>query len=162
MEEVIQKILLEFAEKVKKQYQMALDENNVNYTGKLRNTIEIEIDVNGDVYSVYLKLTDEYGIVETGRKAAFAPIAPLQMWVAKKIPQSQRLVNPKTNKIPTDKNLAFAISKSMSRKGIEGKHLLKQTLDEVDVKDVVNKINEAIGREINEYAIGIMEEELNK
>ena len=105
-----------------------------------------------DVYRIEnsdtdFELEEYWRFVERGRKAGSKqpPIAPIEKWIKIKpiVPR------PRNGKIPSTKQMAFAISKSIGKNGIKGKYPLSNTLKSTNVTNIVDQIKSTIIEKIN-------------
>lgn len=126
-------------------YRYYLDTNGHNASGKLSNfTYDIEFDEKS--FRVYFNLESYWKWIEYGRKPGKQPpIDPIYDWIRIKpiIPKS------KNGKIPTSKQLAFAISKSIGDKGTSAKKPLKLALSSPEATNIIQQIKSTIIEEIN-------------
>jgi hypothetical protein len=82
--------------------------------------------------------------VEYGTKPHFPPIRAIEDWIRiKKI-----IPNSRNGKIPNTKQLAFAIAKSISKKGTKGKNLLTKTLKSGEMGDVIKNLKSELIHQI--------------
>ena len=153
----ILKVLNETAELMYNEYQSRLINNNINSSSELYNTLSFEVSNNEQAYLIKFYALDYWKNIEYGRKPGkFPNIGAIQKWIEIKpvIPK------PYKGKIPTPKELAYIISRSIAKKGIPAKNVLSYTLNEV-MKIQTDKIQKAIGNDY-QLQVGIMiQEELN-
>ena len=153
----ILKVLNETAELMYNEYQSRLINNNINSSSELYNTLSFEVSNNEQAYLIKFYALDYWKNIEYGRKPGkFPNIGAIQKWIEIKpvIPK------PYKGKIPTPKELAYIISRSIAKKGIPAKNVLSNTLNEV-MKIQTDKIQKAIGNDY-QLQVGIMiQEELN-
>lgn len=131
-------VLEQFAIEVRNLYQDNLILNDRFASGKLLNSVEYITHFGGKDYWVSLKLEDYWKFVEQGVngteqsqnspfsfKGDFVNVDAILNWIRVK----PILPTPKNGKkLPTPESLAWAISRSMARKGIEGSHDLEDAL----------------------------------
>lgn len=133
-------------EKLVDLYKYQLESNNHNTTKNLSNSIKYEIQFDGRIYEVNLLLEKYWKWLEYGRKPGKQPpIAPVEDWIKVKriIPRS---IN---GKVPTTKQLAFAISKSIGEHGTPAYKPLKKAMDSPEFTSIVQSIQNTIINEIN-------------
>lgn len=126
---------------------------NINTTGhsasrQLEQSAKYLCEFNGSLFEVYFVLEDYWKFLERGRKPGkFPPIDAIEEWIRVKpvIPSAY------SGRVPTTKQLAFLISRSIARNGTEPTQLLKSTLSE----------NEALIDMIAEELLNQLENELN-
>ena len=88
-------------------------------------------------YRIYLRLEDYWKYLEYGTKPHFPPIEKIAEWIRIKP------VLPRPNakgKLPTQKQLAFLIARSISVKGTKPTHTLQQTINEFQLSKKVKKL----------------------
>ena len=156
LNENILKVLNETAELYTKYYKSRLTNNNINSSSELSNTLDFEVTTNDKGYYIKFKALDYWKYVEYGRKAGkFPNLKAIERWIQIKpiIPR------PYKGKVPTAKELAYIIGRSIARKGIKPKNTLQYTLDEV-MKIQSEKLEKAIGNDYNLNVGIILTEEL--
>lgn len=123
-------------------YRTNLASNNVNATGKLGNTLSYEVVTGDGYYAVDLNIEDYWKYVEEGRAAGkFPPIDKIKDWIRIK----PIVPNIKNGKLPNIDQLAYLISRKIGTRGTQGKHILSNSIDELDI----NKIEEALTKDLN-------------
>lgn len=124
-------------EKLADLYRQQLQNSNINASGKLSNfTYDIEFD--GRTYIVYFLLEPYWKWVENGRKPGTPPpIKPIEEWVRVKL------------KVPSARKVAFAISKTIGKRGTKAKYPLKKTIESPQAKSITEEIKNTIISEIN-------------
>ena len=131
--EVLQNFLStldEYAEKAKELYKRKLTDKGINASYKLLNSVETTVKRNDDEFIVSINLEDYWVFVENGRKAGrFPPIDKILEWIRVKpvIPYSDS-----RGRIPTEESLAFLISRKIAEQGTEGRHVLAETVEELN------------------------------
>ena len=88
-------------------------------------------------YRIYLQLEDYWKYLEYGTKPHFPPVEKIAEWIRIKP------VLPRPNakgKLPTQKQLAFLIARSISKKGTKPTHTLQQTINEFQLSKKVKKL----------------------
>lgn len=152
----LEKVLREYAERVKATYQDYLNSEGVNASGSLRDSISIGVDVDGHRYDVFLNLNKYWKWIEGGRPPTQNNgDGELRRAILDWIRVKPVLPTPINGKLPTEEQLAYLISRKIHQEGYEGKGLLKQSQD--DNEEFLNNIQyamlEDIERDINEVLI---------
>lgn len=152
----LEKVLREYAERVKATYQDYLNSEGVNASGSLRDSISIGVDVDGHRYDVFLNLNKYWKWIEGGRPPTQNNgDGELRRAILDWIRVKPVLPTPINGKLPTEEQLAYLISRKIHTEGYEGKGLLKQSQD--DNEEFLNNIQyamlEDIERDINEVLI---------
>ena len=136
-------------------YKTLLEEDNKVASGDLLNSIQGEVRVDNNLYTFVINLNDywkflEYGVngtaVDNGSTYSFkgktVNTDAIEKWITVKgiVPHS---IN---NKVPSTKQLAYVISRSIARNGIKGGHYLNSSLQSTDF---INNIIEEFSKQIN-------------
>lgn len=129
----VTKALKRIGELIKVSYKFELFEKDVDATGKLSKNIVVKVKVKRRSYQVSLQLEDYWKYIEYGRRPGkFPPIDEILNWITvKPVPPIENSLG----QAPSERSLAFLISRKIAKDGIEGKHLLEASINEVlDVK----------------------------
>ena len=124
--------------------------------GKLANfTWTVAFDNN--LYQLQLMLPPEWKWVELGRRpsAKMPPVSAIENWIKVRqlVPQGRN------GKVPTTKQMAFAIAKKIQREGFyspnhQGKHVIEKSMNEADpfitqlCNLITNKMNSTVRSDI--------------
>lgn len=120
----------DYAEKAKELYKQKLTDKGINASYKLLNSVETVVRRNDDEFTVTINLEPYWYYVENGRKAGrFPPIDKILEWIRVKpvIPYSDS-----RGRLPTEEQLAFLISRKIAEQGTEPKHVLAETITELN------------------------------
>ena len=101
-------------------------------------------EYNGNLFQLFFNLQDYFQYAEYGRRPGkMPPVNKILQWIEFKhlVPRSNN------GRVPTTRQLAFAISKHIAKYGTQGKHLLQQTIDET-YDTLVDRLVEAIADKI--------------
>lgn len=150
-------VLNEYAEMFIQLYRQKLNEEGINASNNLYNSITSNIEVDGSSFEVQISLEDYWYYVEAGRKAGkFPPVDSIRNWITAKkiIPQPYILPNG-SQRIQNESQLSFLIGRKISQQGIIGKHIFSLTNEEV-YKQFYNKIQEALAVDIGEEVASII------
>lgn len=113
------------AQELLKDYKNGLQDHKAS--GNLLAQLSMNIIQDGTKFEIRLE-GPEYGIfLENGTKPHFPPMENILQWIRIKP------VLPRANangKLPTDKQLAYLISRKISRVGTEGIHLFDKVVDQ--------------------------------
>lgn len=116
-------------------------------SGKLVQSVDYEVKVDGDSYIVGLNLEEYWYYVENGRKAGkFPPVGNIMRWIKMKPVLPRPLKN---GKLPTEKQLAFLIGRKIANEGTEGKNVMARTIEEVN-NEMLMSIKMAILEDLTE------------
>lgn len=117
----------------------------------------VDVTYNGFTAIVQVNLVDYFKYVEEGRgPGKMPPVINILEWVKKKNILPRPLGN---GMLPTQESLAYAISKHISENGIEGKHILQETLTELNAR-YESLFQSALQEDFNNYS-NILLEKLN-
>lgn len=129
------------------EYKGRLDSEGITATGKLRDSVKYIINTSDREIELDLSLAEYWKYVENGRKAGrFPPINKIAEWIKAKpvIPE------PYNGKLPTEKQLAFLISRSIAENGIEGKKVLHNSIEDILDSGFWNELDDAVNEDISE------------
>ena len=122
----VEAVLQSFAEALCEQYKQNLKDND-RYTTlgtdtRLIDSVAAFVEAGASAYEVKLTLNDYWKYVEEDTKPHFPPREAILRWVQIKpvIPR------PYNGRIPSEKSLAFLISRKIAREGTKGTHDLAQ------------------------------------
>lgn len=136
-------------------YRSGLDAKNANASRDLYNSLNFEIKTGKQSISLDILLNDYWKYLEYGCKgtetsypeayypAHFPPTKAIEEWIKIKpvIPEQRN------GKLPTQKQLAYLISRSIYQKGIEPRFIFRDSVDDIweQLKDA---LNEAIEKDV--------------
>lgn len=132
-------------------YRNKLTDNNKNASKNLYNNLRFEVIITDEELKVVLYLENYYKYVEMGRRpnSKFPPIDKIEEWII------QKPIHPYPNSngtLPTTKQLAFLISRSIAVNGIEPTYYLSSTIEELEDK-YIPLLEEAIEEDAINYAL---------
>ena len=155
------KVLEEYGKEAETLYKAKITEGRPPYgtknaSGELLNSVRWGMRVNGRTYEVTLSLAEYWKYVEGGAqgretspfgavyRAHWPPVSAIREWIDIKpvIPRPGR-----NGRIPTKDQLAFLISRNISRHGIEPFPALSRTVEELNAK-YSERIAEAVSRDV--------------
>ena len=124
-------------------YRKKMDAADYNKQGELYN-FKWTTEWKDNLFEVYFELPLYFHFAENGRRPGkMPPVNKILQWIEFKhlVPRSNN------GRVPTTKQLAFAISKHISLHGTEGKHLFEKTLDDPSLDNLADKLVELITAE---------------
>lgn len=148
-------VLDEFGKQFIEAYRAGLDKKNANASKGLYNSLNFEVKIGKQSINLDILLNDYWKYLEYGCKgtetsypdayypAHFPPTKAIEEWIKiKPVTPEQR-----NGKLPTQKQLAFLIARSINRKGIEPRFIFRDAVDDVweQLKDA---LNEAIEKDV--------------
>lgn len=147
--------LIQILNNLIERYKTLLKEDNKVASGDLLNSIKGEVRVDNNLYTFVINLNDYWKFLENGVngtavdngstysfKKKTVNTDAIEKWISVKkiVPHS---IN---NKVPSTKQLAYYISRSIARNGIKGGHYLNSSLQSTDF---INNIIEEFSKQIN-------------
>lgn len=136
-------------------YRSGLDKKNANASNSLYNSLNFEVKIGKQSINLDISLNNYWKYLEYGCKgmetsypeayypAHFPPTKAIEEWIKIKpvIPEQRN------GKLPTQKQLAYLISRSIYRKGTEPRFIFRDAVDDVweQLKDA---LNEAIEKDV--------------
>lgn len=151
----LEKVLVEYGERVKETYRGYLQSEGINASGSLSNTISVNVDGGENTYEVSLNLNEYWKWLEGGR----APTrnggnGELRRNILEWIRVKPVLPKPFNGKLPTEAQLAYLISRKIHKFGYEGKGLLRKSQD--DNEEFLLQVEYALLEDISEDIDKIM------
>lgn len=125
----LQAVLEELGKAIKLRYQENLIESDRKASYNLIGSIQYQTVINGQELAIDLELADYWKYVEDDTRPHWPPVDKILEWVRIKPVLPTPLSN---GKLPTEKQLAFLISRKISEVGTTGSHDLERTLEEID------------------------------
>lgn len=144
------KVLNDYGRELIEHYRQTLTDDNINASYELYNSLKYEVHTpNEGIFEVNLTLSHYWKFLEFGRKAGkMPPISAIQKWIEVKpvIPR------PNANgKLPTTRQLAYIIAKSIEANGIAPKPILATNIEQINdvfLPLIERAIAEDIGRHV--------------
>ena len=124
-------------------YRKKMDAADYNKQGDLYN-FKWTTEWKDNLFEVYFDLPPYFPVAENGRRPGKMPAVNKSLqWIEFKhlVPRSNN------GRVPTTKQLAFAISKHIALHGTEGKHLFEKTLDDQNLENLADSLVELITAE---------------
>lgn len=152
----MESVLSVYGEKVKETYRGYLDSEGVNASRSLSDTISVNLDVSGNIYEVSLLLKEYWKWIEGGRPPTHNDgNGELRRSILKWIRVKPVIPRPFNGKLPTEKQLAYLISRKIHMYGYSGKGLLKKSLDDNErfIEDIENAMVEDVMENIDKIII---------
>ena len=147
--------LIQILNNLIERYKTLLEEDNKVASGGLLNSIQGEVRVDNNLYTFVINLNDYWKYLENGVngtavdngstysfKGKTVNTDAIEKWITVKkiVPHS---IN---NKVPSTKQLAYVMSRSIARNGIKGGHYLNRSLQSTDF---INNIIEEFSKQVN-------------
>lgn len=134
-------------------YRKKMDAAGYDKNGELYN-FKWTTEWKDNLFEVYFELPSYFHFAENGRRPGkMPPVNKILQWIEFKhlVPRSNN------GRVPTTKQLAFAISKYIALHGTEGKHLFEKTLDDQNLDSLADKLVELITAEFEKEIEKYME-----
>ena len=142
-------LLNSFAQTIVNRYKDKISEYA---SGKLYKTIDYTITSQNDAYLVTINLEEYWIFLEKGRRpgAKIPPVSAIEQWikVRKILPRPVTLHNKKSI-IPTVKQLAFIIARSIAKNGIAPRPFMRESIEDT-MKDFQSKLSAAVREDVLE------------
>ena len=124
-------------------YRKKMDAAGYDKNGELYN-FKWTTEWKDNLFEVNFDLPPYFHFAENGRRPGkMPPVNKILQWI-----EFKHLVpRPNNGRVPTTKQLAFAISKHIALHGTEGKHLFEKTLDDPNLDNLADKLVELITAE---------------
>ena len=140
----LQQTLEELGEAIKNRYKENLSDSDRKASYNLINSVKYHTVINGYELSIDLEMEDYWKYVEWDTKPHWPPIDKILEWVKIKPVLPTPMAN---GKLPTERQLAFLISRKISEVGTTGSHDLENTMEEID-KEWEEKIVDALDADV--------------
>lgn len=126
----VRMVLDEYALKFQELIKRKIVEQDKVASGNLLASIHTEVNINGDVYTVYLHSEHYLKFIELGTKPHWPPPQPMIEWVKnKKLPTKESTGN---KSLPTEKQLAYLVSRKISEVGTKPVPVIAETQEELN------------------------------
>lgn len=140
----IQNIINEFTDTLKS----VISSNGSNASGTLSKSITGIVKMNDKYLTVSISLEDYWKYIEYGTNPHFPPVDKIREWIRVKPVLPRPLAS---GKLPTENQLAFLISRKISKFGTKPKPFLNNTKEEFDlVGKVYNATLELITKQLEQ------------
>ena len=125
-------------------YKEEIKNSGHNASGSLANTATYRCSFNGKYFEVYFNLQEYWKYLENGTKPHFPPISAIEKWITVKhiIPTTR------SGRVPSTKQLAFLIARSISENGTKPTKILQKTLDNSD--DLINALCDELTKQLEQ------------
>ena len=154
----VQQVLEDFANDIRDRYRDVLEQNDNIASRKLFDSIKTQVVVGDNAYEVTMTLENYWKYVEEGVKGLSNPSSPFKNPGWKAFPHILKWVEVKpviprpgnNEKIPTPKQLAFLITRSIVTEGTHAYHPLEKTKDDI-LPWWREQISRALGHDMENY-----------
>lgn len=140
-------VLNKYGQLLVEEYKSRLDSENITASSNLKNSVKYILNVNDADIELNLSLAHYWKYVDNGRKAGkWPPIDKIIEWIKVKpiIPDNR------FGRLPTEKQLAYLIGRKIYEKGIEPKHTLHNSINDIMDTIFMDELEAAITQDIDE------------
>lgn len=161
MQDICENKLAELGERLKADYVAILERNGKRASGGLVDSVEAQVSVNGSVFQLTIYAAEYWKWIEAGRKpGTMPPISAIEQWINVKpiVPDNR------TGRVPTPKQLAFMISRSIGEKGIKPLPAFEQTIQKNNktINKMTASISELAGEQIGSEMFFLLKDDIKK
>lgn len=167
----VKKILHDMARDLTQEYQNRLVNGNkasnyqvINASGNLYNSVNFVVNTNSNNmgYELEFKALDYWQYIEYGRRPGHMPnIGAIMEWIKiKPIYPRQENLSSKLDIVKAQKQMAFAIAKSIQNNGIAPKPILQSTVDSI-LNEYRERIQKSMLKDVQISAVRILKEEFS-
>lgn len=138
------------AQRVVDAYRKILADEGINASSRLSDSAEVEVSLNNTKLVISLMLEEYWKYVEYGRgPGKRPPIDAIENWVRIKpvIPDARN------GKIPTQRQLAYLISRKIGWEGTHSRHAINKTVYSDAMEEIINDIRNEIVRQLNQILL---------
>lgn len=143
----VQAVLQEYAQAVQSVYRQRLEASGRRATGQLIASVRCRVESGDRAFEVTMTLEDWWKYVEYDTRPHWPPRDAILKWIRVKpvIPRPDG-----RGRIPTERQLAYLISRKIARVGTEGSHDLRNTLEQVNA-DYLPRLQAALAEDAAGY-----------
>ena len=147
----LQQTLQDYINEVKELYSDNIVREGHNASGDLIKSIKVILQKNNTSIEVSLSLNEYWKYLESGTRPHWPPMDAILEWIRVKpvIPVERN------GSLPTEKQLAYLISRKIAQEGTPETNLLENTLETVNAK-YDELISEAIDKDLDEGLTAIL------
>lgn len=152
----VRSVLEEFADEAAVLYRGNLTRDNSNASGRLFSSVACRMEQDGRVFLVIMRMEEYWRYLEEGTRPHWPPVSAILKWIQVKpvIPRPDA-----NGRIPTQKQLAFLISRKIARVGTEGRHGLRDAKQQAF--DLFRqRLAEALAMDVHDSFISSLREQL--
>lgn len=114
-------------------------------SGNAYNSFNYSFEFSGTQFNITYNLVDYWKFIELGRKPGkMPPVSDIEKWI-----QVKHIVpNASKGKVPTTRQLAYVISKSIGKNGTKGTNALMNSLHSEEAQIIIKNIEEELYKEL--------------
>lgn len=134
----------DLAKELLERYKKEIGETGHRASGNLQDSASYKCTFDGKSLEIWFNIPEYWLYLENGTKPHFPPISAIEDWITVK-----RIVPTAVNgRVPSTRQLAFVIAKSISLKGTQPTKLLQKTIDNAD--DLIEVILDVLATQLQE------------
>jgi len=126
----VRKVLTEYRMRFEELIKRKIMDKDKIASGNLLASINTTVEIDGNVYTVYLNSLKYLKFLETGTKPHWPPSEPILQWVKDKRLPTRELTGDKS--LPTEKQLAYFVRRKISKEGTEKNFIIAETIEELN------------------------------
>lgn len=140
----ITKEINDIASELLERYKQGIKDSGHYASGALSNNARTFTKFDGKYFEIYFTLEEYWKWLENGTKPHFPPISKIEEWIKVKpvVPQAMN------GKVPSTKQLAFLIARSISIKGTKPTKILQNTLN--NAEDLISRLYDEITKQLEQ------------
>lgn len=137
------------ASKVVEEYRKSLTSVGLR-DSNLYNNCSVDVEFNGNKLQVSLFLEPYWKYVEYGRRPnqKRPPMEVIEKWITEK--NIRITPDPRTNKIPSTKSVAYVIARKIGRDGIPAKKPLTKTMYSNNMSNIIFQLKREIVKQLKD------------
>ena len=134
----------DIAKELLERYKKEIEDSGHKASGNLQNSTKYQCTINGSILEVSFILPEYWAYLENGTRPHFPPVSALEDWIRVKkiIPSSA------SGLVPTTRQLAYVMARSISIHGTKPTKILQKTIDSSD--DLVDRLIEELATQLQE------------
>lgn len=133
-------VVQEYASEFQRITKQKLIDGDKVASGALLASIKTRVELNGNVYTVWLDSKDYLKYVDKGTKPHFPPSEPILKWVREKKSIQTREKTGNKN-MPTEKQVTYLVQRKIGREGTKETKIVATTVEELNAQYITKMEN---------------------
>lgn len=154
-------VLEEYGKAVVDYYKDNLTNGNNIASKELINSVRYIASFGERTFEISLNLAEQWKWLEYGTRPHWPPFSDPENGILKWVHIKPVIPRMSNGKLPTEKQLAFLIARSISEKGTKAYKVMEKTIDTIN-KEYLDKIYDAIDRDLENSALIIINNFIGK
>lgn len=152
----LKKVLNDYGKAVEDYYKRNLTDGNNNASKELINSVKYITSFGSRKFEISLNLAEHWKYLEYGTKPHFPPFSDPDDGILKWVTVKPVIPRPmKNGKLPTEKQLAFLIARSISKNGTKAYKVLEKTIEQIN-EEYLDRIYDAIEKDLEGTTVVIL------